>query len=199
MGYLAQMKEGEMLRMKREPENMYDDRAIALLWKDLHIGYIPHRYNKVLARLIDTQALDLHAEITHLESAAATWENVHVAIYFLKERSLTASVPESAQYLTVLSTPDYTSIRNSENMISRVQLLQQNENIVVNTGQLDERFKAIRKKYDPEKYSGEDVYFHQKGMRILEDEDVETLLPFVKDVKEIRDDIQQVFFELHLS
>lgn len=44
--------EGEM-RLLREPANPHDQRAIAILWQDRCIGYVPRRKNEVLAALLD--------------------------------------------------------------------------------------------------------------------------------------------------
>ncbi len=43
-----------MLKLVREPENIYDTRAIKVLNQDgLHIGYVPRSKNEVIANLMD--------------------------------------------------------------------------------------------------------------------------------------------------
>src|SRR5690606_8487136 len=72
------MKEGDMLELVREPDNEYDNCAIALHFNKEKIGYIPRESNEILSRLIDSGAVELLAEITHLEPKAKAWENVHL-------------------------------------------------------------------------------------------------------------------------
>jgi len=79
---LNNMKEGSMLELVREPDNKYDECAIALHYNNQKIGYIPSESNEVLSRLLDSKAVELVAEITHLQKEAATWENMHVATAF---------------------------------------------------------------------------------------------------------------------
>lgn len=62
---LNNMKEGDMLEMVREPGNPYDTNAIALHWNRHKIGFEPAASNDILAKLLDADALELHAEITH--------------------------------------------------------------------------------------------------------------------------------------
>ena len=50
---LPELKPGDLLELKEEPENEYDSMAIRVLTqKGKHLGYIPHYYNKpILCRL----------------------------------------------------------------------------------------------------------------------------------------------------
>jgi len=112
------MKQGSMLELVREPDNKYDECAIALHFNNRKIGFIPAESNEILSRLIDAQAVELIAEITHIEKEAATWENIHIAVSFLKETA--DLLPESAGYLTWLYTPGYHTLQYSNNHISKV-------------------------------------------------------------------------------
>ena len=112
------MKQGSMLELVCEPDNEYDECAIALHFNNRKIGFIPAESNEILSRLIDSQVVELIAEITHIEKGAASWENVHVAISILKHT--TDSLPESAGYLTWLVTPGYHTLQYSNNQISKV-------------------------------------------------------------------------------
>lgn len=50
----AGLKEGDPLKLVREPENEYDPRAIKVLNQDgLHIGYVPRIKNEVISNLMD--------------------------------------------------------------------------------------------------------------------------------------------------
>ncbi len=120
MELLNQMNEGDQLELVREPNNKYDDCAIALHWNNQKIGFIPRYENALLSRLIDAQVLDFVAEITHLNKKVQPWENVNVAVSFLKETN--DEIPENQKYLTVLATPYYYSYKRSDDYISRVDV-----------------------------------------------------------------------------
>lgn len=45
------------LSMKREPQNEFDEFAIALWFEDTKVGYIPKNKNEVIARLMDAGKL----------------------------------------------------------------------------------------------------------------------------------------------
>lgn len=49
----AELLNRVQLEMKREGQNKYDEFAIALYFKDVHVGYIPQEKNEVIARLMD--------------------------------------------------------------------------------------------------------------------------------------------------
>ncbi|MBK0381837.1 HIRAN domain-containing protein [Pedobacter sp. SD-b] len=116
---LKAMKVGDMLELVREPENQYDEFAIALHFNEEKIGFVPMESNEILSRLLDSGAVELQAEITHIEKKAETWENVHIAISLLKESK--TPIKTNAAYLTQLVTPEYFSIKYSDdNHISRV-------------------------------------------------------------------------------
>lgn len=116
---LEEMKEGDMLELVREPQNEYDMNAIALHYNQQKIGYVPAESNEILSKLLDIGLIDLMAEITHLKKEAAAWENVAVAIYVLKEKTGSDILSGEAQELTTLETPEYYSIKNKGERITR--------------------------------------------------------------------------------
>jgi hypothetical protein len=111
------MKEGDLLELVREPDNDHDDCAIAFHFNGDKIGYVPAEENALLTRLIDAGVIDLLAEITHLKPEAATWENVHAAIYLLKEEPL---IKSEAIYLSMLETPRYFTLKHSADKVTRI-------------------------------------------------------------------------------
>jgi len=117
---LSNMQEGDQLELVREPNNKYDECAIALHWNNRKIGFIPATENELLSRLIDGQALDLIAEITHLNSQAPTWETMSISISFLKSMP-NAEVPKDMKYLSCLETPQYISFSRKDGVISRME------------------------------------------------------------------------------
>lgn len=111
---------GDEIELKREAANPHDENCIALHWNHSKIGYIPKEENRILARLLDIDYPALYAEITHLENKAATWEQVSIAVYVLKETDPHLEVYDQPH--TILSTPNYYSIRNPNNKnITRVR------------------------------------------------------------------------------
>lgn len=128
MQLLGQMNEGDQLELVREPDNEYDDCAVALYWNNEKIGFIPRDENALLSRLIDAQALEFVAEIVHLNKKVQPWENVNVAVSFLKETN--DQLPENQQYLTLLTTPHYYSYKRNEDYISRVDVSDQDDEMV---------------------------------------------------------------------
>ncbi len=117
MQLLNNMNVGDMLALKREPNNEYDDCAIALYWNNEKIGFIPSSDNEILSRLIDANALELLAEITHLNKQVQPWENLCIAVSFLKDAAITTN---DAAYLTTLSNPNYYSYKHNDGNISKV-------------------------------------------------------------------------------
>jgi len=104
MELLEEMEVNDLLELSREPDNVYDDFAIALYWQQEKIGFIPAEFNETIARLLDAEALPLLASITHLKKDVKPWENVVVAVYFLQEEKV---LPPHADYLQKLEDPVY--------------------------------------------------------------------------------------------
>lgn len=107
MELLSEMEVNDFIELRREPENEYDEFAIALYWQQEKIGFIPANYNETIARLLDAEALPLLATITHLNKEVKPWENVEIAVYFLQEES--KNLKEHAGYLKKLVEPEYTT------------------------------------------------------------------------------------------
>ena len=104
MDLLNEMEVNDFLELRREPNNKYDEFAIALYWQQEKIGFIPADSNETIARLLDAEALPLLASITHLNKEVEPWENVVVAVYFLQEEK---KLPPHADYLHQLGEPEY--------------------------------------------------------------------------------------------
>ena len=67
--------------LNREPENRYDDQAIAVRTGDGHmIGYVPRDINPVPAVIAD-QGVILTAEIIRVDLNASPWERVRIRMY----------------------------------------------------------------------------------------------------------------------
>ena len=57
-----QLRPGDTLILKREPDNPYDRHAIQVLWQGQLLGYVPRRNNQALAWALDQnlQLIDQH-------------------------------------------------------------------------------------------------------------------------------------------
>ena len=78
------MKLGESLDLVREPDNKFDESAIAVFFQNQKIGFIPAESNETLSKLIDVKALDLYAEITELNEENTAWDKLEIGIFTLK-------------------------------------------------------------------------------------------------------------------
>lgn len=78
-GLLADLAAGQALRLVPEPENPYDDHALALYAGTARLGYIPRADNRVMSRLAQG-GHPLWVRITAVQPAAADWEKVWVRV-----------------------------------------------------------------------------------------------------------------------
>ncbi len=104
-----------LVDLVREPDNPYDENAIAIYFEGHKIGYVPREDNFVLSNIIDAGLLDLQAEITFVEPDAATWEQISVAIYALKEKN--GDLPP---HLTKIEKPEYYTIKKGKDTYQRI-------------------------------------------------------------------------------
>lgn len=74
-----QIRIGDSLNLIREPDNMYDSRAIRVEWQGQHIGYVPRRENTDIARLMD-HGVPLVARISRLAQSRDPWARVRFEI-----------------------------------------------------------------------------------------------------------------------
>jgi hypothetical protein len=73
------LKPEQPLRLVREPQNPYDDKAIEVYWKNYKLGYIPRVDNSVIAQLMDRKVV-LKARISWLKQNEDPWERVGVKV-----------------------------------------------------------------------------------------------------------------------
>lgn len=75
------LKPGDMLSLKREPLNEFDEYAIRIETADgMKLGYIPSRSNKVLAHLMDA-GKPLFAKFKDKDLIGEFWMGMCVEIY----------------------------------------------------------------------------------------------------------------------
>ncbi len=75
------LKSGTPLKLEREPQNPYDENAIAIYTlTGHHVGYIPRSLNEVPARIAD-QKIPLEAEVMEFHPERDPWERLVIRIY----------------------------------------------------------------------------------------------------------------------
>lgn len=73
-------KPGQTLRLKREPDNKHDGRAVAVYWQQHKLGYLPRVENTAVAQMLD-RGERLTARIARLEKSADPWKRMSVAVW----------------------------------------------------------------------------------------------------------------------
>ncbi|MEW8524506.1 MAG: HIRAN domain-containing protein [Candidatus Thiodiazotropha endolucinida] len=76
------LRVGEHLHLKREPSNPHDRYAVAVWFKNEHLGYIPRRENRTLARLLD-QGERLETTIVRLLEEENPWRKIRFRVEWL--------------------------------------------------------------------------------------------------------------------
>lgn len=77
---IMRLKQGGTLLLNREPDNEYDECAIAVHTPEGHkIGFVPRNRNELPASLAD-QGIPLVAVITELDPEAEPWDRVRIAV-----------------------------------------------------------------------------------------------------------------------
>jgi len=189
MKLLGSMKEGDLLELVREPENEYDDCAIALHLQGNKIGFIPASVNEMLSYLLDADALSLFAVITHLEKNSQPWKNVAVAVYFVQE--VNKELPAHASYLTRIEAPHYRTLNNKNDKQKKEQQLTlenlfDSDNRVINLDTIPEEQKTAKEHFE-KYYSKYPVSINNTGRYVqVKDDGIYSYM------YEISDDIQLV-------
>ncbi len=74
------MRVGDPLTLKREPQNPHDANAVRVEWKGQPLGYVPRRDNSDVARQMDHGAA-VKARIVRLKEARNPWQRVEFEVY----------------------------------------------------------------------------------------------------------------------
>ena len=77
---LDKMEIGDTIKLVREPNNKYDNKAIALYFQNNKIGFIPQMDNQVICNMMDANLLELQAEISYVNPKKDTWEQVEIIV-----------------------------------------------------------------------------------------------------------------------
>lgn len=74
---LGHLRTGDLLQLRRQPDNPHDPRAIEVLWCEHKLGYLPRLDNAAAASLID-RSHALRAQIIGVEDPKNEWEPVRL-------------------------------------------------------------------------------------------------------------------------
>jgi len=77
-----QLEEGQSLILKREPENRYDERAVAVYWQHQKLGYVPRIDNAAISQLMD-RGEPLSARIDQLKQSRNPWKRIGLIVYLI--------------------------------------------------------------------------------------------------------------------
>ena len=80
---IGMLKPGLKLDLKREPENPYDNKAIAIYFENHKLGFIPRVNNKVIANIMD-QKMPVFAKILKINPGNEVWDKVEVEVVMSK-------------------------------------------------------------------------------------------------------------------
>lgn len=76
----ADLQVGDSLRLVREPENVYDKRAVRVEWKTHKLGYVPRHENAAVCHLLDRGEI-VTADIKALKMSHDPWDRIEFALY----------------------------------------------------------------------------------------------------------------------
>ena len=80
MGLLATMSVEQPLDLVREPENEYDNQAIAIYWEGQKLGFMPSRNNLIPSTLLDAK-IPCVAKIKTVHKESSPWMNLEFSIF----------------------------------------------------------------------------------------------------------------------
>jgi HIRAN domain len=202
MQLLGSMKEGDLLELVREPQNEYDECAIALHWQRKKIGFIPASINEMPSYLLDAEALSLFAVITHLEKNTQPWENVAIAVYFVQE--VNKDLPAHASYLTRIEAPHYRTLSKKKQIAQEekqptLDNLFDDTNRVVNLDAIPEEQQAA-KEYFEDCYGKYPVAINKPGKYVqVKDDGIYTYMYEISnDISIVKNDNDESFLEFFL-
>lgn len=74
------LKIADSLRLVPEADNKYDDRAIAIYWRDKKPGYLPGRDNLAVGQLIK-RGKEVSALFSQLNQSSGPWQRINMALW----------------------------------------------------------------------------------------------------------------------
>lgn len=77
------LREGEALRLVREPFNFFDPHAVAVYFRNDKLGYLPQARNRAVAQMLD-RGRTVHAEISRLLRSDDPWDRVQIRVSLMQ-------------------------------------------------------------------------------------------------------------------
>jgi hypothetical protein len=78
----GELKLGDRLTLKREPDNRHDRNAIRVDWNGRQLGYVPRAENRAVAAALD-RGERLEARISRLREEPDPWRRVEFEVYLI--------------------------------------------------------------------------------------------------------------------
>ncbi|QKG77401.1 HIRAN domain-containing protein [Streptococcus canis] len=88
----------QMVYLEREPNNEFDKNAIKVLINNIHVGYIPKKKAKKIAKLIDN-GYNYRAELSIDECFYQKGDDIYVTIFIFDTESLPIIPPKTVKTL----------------------------------------------------------------------------------------------------
>lgn len=76
---LKRLRAGHRLSLRREPDNRYDERAVAVYWRNRKPGYLPRVENTAVAYMMDNGER-LESVVTEVTPENFPWNTVFITV-----------------------------------------------------------------------------------------------------------------------
>lgn len=77
------MRPNDLLQLVAEPDNLYDEQAVKVMWNDNQLGYVPRQDNTAISQML-SRGLSLVARIGELHKSDDTWARIMMNIYLVQ-------------------------------------------------------------------------------------------------------------------
>ncbi len=78
--HIKEIKPGDKVKLRREPLNHYDARAIAIYWQNVKLGYVPRHNNAAITAIMDSK-IEVRAQIAHINPEQSDWHKIYIRIF----------------------------------------------------------------------------------------------------------------------
>mgnify|MGYP000918187423 FL=1 len=78
----GEIRTGDKLLLKREPENRHDANAIRVEWNGRQLGFVPRAENRALAAAMD-RGEKVEARVARLKRHRNPWQRVEFEVYLV--------------------------------------------------------------------------------------------------------------------
>jgi len=79
---IRQIKPGDELFIKAEPDNDYDQYAVEIYYKNNKLGYIPKNENKTIRNILHSD-VKLYATVDKVNAGKRAWDAVQVSVFMV--------------------------------------------------------------------------------------------------------------------